>query len=480
MNNLPIVVDLDGTLTPTDTLAESMVRCVRQSPLNFVRMFMWGMKGRAAFKSHIADHTLICGEYLPYNQQLLEYLRSEKSNGRPLILATAAHHSIAESVSRHLNLFDEVIATDEGNNLKGRAKLEAITNTVGDQFIYAGNSRDDVPVWKACRRAILVGVSSGIAESMRQEVTVLREFPATKPDIKVWLRALRVHQWIKNLLLFVPLLTTFSFSNIEKIAEMVLAFLAFSFAASSTYILNDLWDIENDRVHPRKRYRPFSSASLSVFSGVAVSAFLMVVAVLISALLLPAGFLAILLLYVVLTTLYSFLLKERVLMDVLMLSLLYTLRILAGSVAIGVMTSFWLLSFSVFVFFSLALVKRCAELMALSKKGGQATHGRDYHVDDLVVLWPLGIGSTLSAVVMFGLFISAAETQYRYATPELLWIVAVALIYWLSRIWIKTSRGDMHDDPVVYAIKDRTSRIVVFFMLVATLMSHFITLNLFQ
>lgn len=479
MKNLPIVVDLDGTLTPADTLVESIVKCVRQTPINLLKILVWSMKGRAALKSRIAEHTLICGESLPYNEQLLDYLRAEKACGRRLVLATAAHQSIAENVSRHLGLFDDVLATEEGHNLKGTAKLEAIRKKVGDRFIYAGNSRADVPVWLACNGAILVGVPSGIARSMRREVDVLREFPASNTEIRVWIRALRVHQWVKNILLFVPLLTAFSFLDIGKITSILLAFITFSFAASSTYILNDLWDIDNDREHPRKRNRPFSSGRLSVISGVGMSIILMVAALLIARLLLSPGFLVMLFLYVLLTTVYSLQLKEHVMIDVLMLSLLYTLRILAGSVAIGVRTSFWLLSFSVFIFFSLAIVKRCAELKALAGKGKHSTQGRDYSVDDLVVLWPLGIGSALSGVVMFGLFISAADTYYRYQSPEFLWIVAVALIYWLSRIWIKTSRGEMHDDPVIYAIKDRTSRIVVMVMLAATLVAHFIKIDLF-
>lgn len=479
MKNLPIVVDLDGTLTPADTLVESIVKCLRQSPFNLLKILLWSIKGRATLKSSIAGYVRVCGESLPYNEQLLEYLRAEKAGGRRLVLATAAHYSIAENVSRHLGLFDEILATEDGQNLKGKRKLEAIREKVGDRFIYAGNSRADVPVWLACNGAILVGVPSGIARSMRREVEVLREFPASNIDIRVWIRALRLHQWTKNLLLFVPLLTAFSFLDIGKSTSILLAFIAFSFAASSTYILNDLWDIDNDRVHPRKRNRPFSSGKLSVASGVGMSILLMAVALLIAGLLLSPGFLAMLLLYVLLTTVYSLRLKEHVMIDVLMLSLLYTLRILAGSVAIGFRTSFWLLSFSVFIFFSLAIVKRCAELKALAGKGTYATHGRDYSVEDLVVLWPLGIGSSLSGVVMFGLFISAAESDYRYQSPEFLWIVAVALIYWLSRIWIKTSRGEMHDDPVIFAIKDRTSRIVVMLMLAATLVSHFIKLDLF-
>lgn len=238
-------------------------------------------------------------------------------------------------------------------------------------------------------------------------------------------------------------------------------------------MVNDLWDLENDRRHPRKRYRPFASAKISIPRGISV-AFICLMAAFALAGLVSASFFAMLFAYLILTSAYSWVLKEYVLIDVLMLSLLYTLRILAGSVAIGVATSSWLLAFSVFLFLSLALVKRCAELVTLGESGASATRGRDYRVSDLVVLWPLGVGAALSAVVVFGLFISSPETQQRYATPQLLWIVALGLIYWLSRLWIKTSRGEMHDDPVVFAIKNKGSRIAVIAMVCTMVAAHFL------
>lgn len=257
---------------------------------------------------------------------------------------------------------------------------------------------------------------------------------------------------------------------------MTVAFLSFSFAASATYVVNDLWDLENDRAHPRKRHRPFASGRLPILRGLALAGCMLVVA-LVMAFAVSKGFLLMLLLYLMLTSSYSWALKEYVLIDVLMLSLLYTLRILAGSVAIGITTSSWLLAFSVFMFLSLALVKRCAELVSLDQHGVAGTRGRDYRVSDLVVLWPLGVGAALSAVVVFGLFISAPDTQARYVTPHMLWLVAIGLIYWLARLWIKTSRGEMHDDPVIYAIKDKGSRITVFAMVIATFGAHFLSLE---
>lgn len=472
----PLVVDLDGTLTPTDTLIESVVQLVKQSPLNLLRLPLWVLKGRAGFKDSIASRTGISPEHLPYCEPLLGYLREEKAKGRQIVLATAAHKSIADKISMHLGLFDKVLATETGRNLKGKVKLQAIQDSVGDVFVYAGDSHVDLPIWKAAKAAVLVGVAPNTAAEVRRYVAIEREFLKEGAGLAVWLRAFRVHQWLKNLLLFVPLLTAFSFLEIGKLVLMMTAFLAFSFAASATYMVNDLWDLENDRAHPRKRLRPFASARLPILHGLTVVGGVLALA-LVMAFAVSKAFFLMLFLYLVLTSAYSWFLKEYVLIDVLMLSLLYTLRILAGSVAIGIATSSWLLAFSVFMFLSLALVKRCAELVSLEESGADATRGRDYRVTDLVVLWPLGVGAALSAVVVFGLFISAPETQARYATPHLLWLVAIGLIYWLARLWIKTSRGEMHDDPVVYAIKDHGSRMTVLGMIVVMLIAHFLTLS---
>ena len=468
----PIVVDLDGTLTPTDTLVESLIGVVKRSPLDLLQLPFRLLNGRADFKDWVAARAGVSAGSLPYREPLLAYLRAEKQKGRRIVLATAAHRSIAEGVSAHLGLFDAVIATQGGRNLKGDAKLEAIRKEIGSEFAYAGDSAADAPIWRAAKAAVLVGVAPGLADSIRKNVPVEREFAAERGGLGAWLRAFRVHQWMKNLLLFVPLLTAFSFFDVWQLVTTVIAFFAFSFAASASYVLNDLWDLENDRAHPRKRLRPFASGRIPIVQGLVASGAALFVALALAAAV-SKGFLLILLLYLALTSAYSWLLKERALIDVLTLSLLYTLRIIAGSVAIGIPASSWLLAFSAFIFLSLALVKRCAELVSLEQTGQEEAPGRDYRVGDLAVLWPLGVGAALSAVVVFGLFISAEETRQRYATPELLWLVALGLVYWLARLWIKTSRGRMDDDPLVYAIRDSGSLMAVSFMIAVTLVAHF-------
>jgi 4-hydroxybenzoate polyprenyltransferase len=472
----PLVVDLDGTLTPTDTLIESVIQLLKHSPMHVLRLPFWLLKGRAAFKEKVSSNTTISAAHLPYREAFLAYLHIEKSKGRKIILATAAHSSIAKGVSAHLALFDDVLASEAGSNLKGNAKLKAIQESVGKAFVYAGDSRADVPIWNAAQAAILVGASLDLAKSVRQSTTIEHEFPKEAIGFSTWVKALRVHQWMKNMLLFVPLLTAFSFTDTAKIVAIIVAFISFSFAASATYIVNDLWDLESDRAHPRKKERPFASAKIPILYGLTVAGCLLTLAFVLASAVSQAFFLM-LLLYVILTSAYSLVLKEYVLVDVIMLSLLYTLRILAGSMAIGIATSSWLLAFSVFMFLSLALVKRCSELVSLEQTGKVAARGRDYRVTDLIVLWPLGVTSAMSAVVVFGLFISAPDTQARYATPVLLWLVAIGLIYWLARLWVKTSRGEMHDDPVVYALRDRGSRITVIIMGVLLLTAHFLVLD---
>ncbi|MBD9354464.1 UbiA family prenyltransferase [Methylomonas albis] len=472
----PLIVDLDGTLTLADTLVESVITVCKRQPMAIFKLPIWLLKGRAAFKARVANAASLTVESLPYRSDLLEYLRAEKRRGRRLVLATAAHIDIADAVAQHLNLFDQVLASDEDINLKGANKLEAIRQAVGPNFVYAGDSKADLPIWQAAQAAILVNTSKAVAKTVRQNTPVEQEFAAKANQLRLWLRALRVHQWLKNLLIFVPLLTAFSFQDFDKLSAAILGFFAFSLAASATYMGNDLWDLDSDRNHPRKKFRPFASAELPILKGLG-AAFGLLALGLVLAFNVSQAFLGMLLLYLTVTTTYTWWLKTYVLVDVMVLSLLYTLRIIAGSVAASVNTSSWLLAFSVFIFFSLALVKRCSELVVLQQKGRDTTHGRDYRTADLAVLWPLGVSSALCAVVVFGLFISAAETQARYLNPQILWFVAIGLIYWLARLWIKTARGEMHDDPLVFAVRDNGSRITILLMLMTVLAAHFLHLE---
>lgn len=467
----PLVVDLDGTLTSTDTLVESVLVLLKRQPWRLLQMAFWLLAGRAYFKDKVSSLVELDVSGLPWRSDFVDWLLAQRAAGRRLVLATAAHHQIADAVSRHWTLFDDVLASSTTNNLKGSRKLTAIQALLGNRFAYAGDSTADLPIWQAAETAVLVGASPRLTAQVQSITRVEAAFPSDPTGLRTWLKALRVHQWLKNLLLFVPLFTAFEGVQWVDWMLVVVAFGAFSLAASATYVLNDLWDLESDRRHPRKRLRPFASGALSLSSGIAVALVCLAVAFALSALV-SQGFSAMLLGYVVLTTLYSLVFKTYVLMDVLMLAMLYTYRVIAGSIAVAIEVTPWLFAFSVFTFFSLALVKRCAELVLLESAGRTASHGRDYRTEDLVVLWPLGIAASLCAVVVFGLYVATPATEARYANVQWLWLVAPALLYWFSRLWIKTVRGEMHDDPIVFAVRDRGSRVVVVGMVLLVALAH--------
>lgn len=470
-SNLPLVVDLDGTLTRVDSLVESVLVMLKRRPWLLFMLPLWLLQGRAGFKHRIAREAGFDGGNLPWRADFLTWLQQEHQAGRRLILATAADTSVAQAAANKLGIFEHVIASSETLNLKGTHKRDAIRSLLGNEFAYAGDSSADLPIWEVSTAAVLVGVSPRVEKAVRSRQTVERTFANEAFSVKTWLRAMRVHQWVKNLLLFVPIFTAFTFDDASIWGEALLAFVAFSLTASATYILNDLWDLDSDRAHPRKQLRPFASGHLSAIQGIGTAGALLVVGVLIAAAV-SGTFLLLLLGYLVLTTAYSLTLKTYVLIDVLVLAMLYTYRVIAGSVATGVEVTPWLFAFSVFTFFSLALVKRCAELVLLKQKEQRQAHGRDYRTDDLVVLWPLGIGASLCAVLVFGLYVGAPLTLARYNQPDWLWLVAVCLMYWFSRLWIKTVRGEMHDDPIVFALRDRGSRWTIGMILLIVVAAH--------
>ncbi len=458
-NKIPLVVDLDGTLTPTDTLVES-VRCIlRQAPLLAFALLPALWEGRAAFKRRVSDRSRLPMARLPWRTPLLQWLKAERAAGRRLVLATAADQQIADDVADTLQIFDEVLASRDGINLSGEAKLRAIRAAVGDRFAYVGDCRTDLPVWAASEEPVFVAVNDRVRAAARaMGVQPTREFPPEGPTLRVWLEAMRLHQWLKNVLLFVPLITSFSFSNPLLLGQILVAFVAFSLAASGTYLLNDLWDLDNDRQHPRKKARPLASGQIPLLQGLA-AALALPAAGLVLAGLQSWSLAGMVLGYILLSTLYSSVLKPRAIADVITLSLLYTYRVVCGALVINVVLSPWLLAFSVFLFVSLALVKRCAELLTRDDVALSVVAGRGYRTDDLVVLWPLGVGAGLCAVLVFGLYISSPDAAKLYGSSNLLWLVGVALLFWISRMWLKTVRGEMHDDPVVFALRDRGSQL---------------------
>ena len=463
----PLVVDLDGTLIPTDLLLESASQFVLSHPLQGFKPLLWALQSRATLKAKLAASTRIDVAALPYNTEVLHWLRVQKQQGRSLVLATASHSVLAHQVAAHLQLFDEVLATQDQVNLKAHAKAQALVARFGeDGFDYVGNDVADFAVWQKAHTAHVVGASAHVLARVRAMDKLGEVFDNNLPTpTHSVFKALRVHQWMKNLLVFVPLFTAHLYGDAQRLVLAALAFLAFSAMASSVYLLNDLVDVQDDRHHVRKRTRPFASGALSLLHGWLAWPVLLVASVSLSAAFLPLEFCATLGIYCVLTLAYSFKLKQVAVLDVLTLAALYTLRIMAGAVAVAVPLSFWLLLFSVFIFLSLALIKRFSELKAARDAGQSgALRGRGYAPEDLEMVSSLGGSAGFIAVLALALYIQDGQAPHLYGAPQLIWLACPALLFWISRAWLIAHRGQMHDDPVVFALKDKVSWGVVVFM----------------
>jgi 4-hydroxybenzoate polyprenyltransferase/phosphoserine phosphatase len=466
-----LCVDLDGTLVKSDTLVDSTLVLARHHPAALLSLPRWLSQGKAALKQHLTSAVQLDVTHLPYNRELLQYLQQQHAIGRPLYLATAANAALAQRVADHLGLFDGVLASDSKVNLAGNNKLLAFQSRFGDNFSYIGNALPDLPLLKSCQQPMVANPTAALRSALRTAgITPVRAFNEQVSPFKAWPKAIRLHQWAKNALIFLPLLLAHARAP-GLLAGAVLAFFSFGLCASATYIVNDLLDLESDRQHPRKRRRPFASGDLSALTGVIVIV-LFLAASLVLALLVPRAIAAVspglalarplyflqwLGIYAVTTLAYSLRLKRAVIVDVIVLSGLYTIRIIAGSAATGVLVSTWLASFSIFFFLSLAFVKRFAELENLRERGGIQASGRGYHVADIEQLRSFGSASGYASVVVLTLYISNLDAAQLYQHTNRLWLLVPVLLLWLSRLWLQASRGELDEDPVVYAITDRRS-----------------------
>ena len=456
----PLVVDLDGTLLKSDMLLETALAFVRKRPTRFYLPLLWLLRGgKAQLKANLAEDVHIDVANLPFNEAVLEWLREEKSQGRSLVLATATHRIYAEKIGEHLGLFDRVLATENTTNLSASRKRDALIEAFGKEgFDYAGNSHDDVPVWAAANAAIVVDPEAGVAQRAESVTDNVKVMNTRRGVAKAWMKQLRLHQWLKNVLIFIPLVAAHRVDSLPLLSNALLAFFFFSLCASSVYLLNDLLDLNEDRNHPRKRFRPFAAGTLPIKSGIIAFPLLLLTAFIGSAVFLPPLFTAGLALYYAVTLAYSLLLKRMVIIDVVTLAALYTIRIIAGAFATGLELTFWLLAFSMFMFLSLALVKRYAELRMLKDKGGdEKISGRGYYPGDLEMLSSLGAASGYLSVMVLALYIQEGSTAHLYGHPKFIWLACPLLLFWVSRTWMLTHRGHMHDDPVVFAVKDRVS-----------------------
>jgi 4-hydroxybenzoate polyprenyltransferase len=456
----PLCVDCDGTLIRTDLLHEAVFLLLKHSFLSILLVPLWLLRGKAYMKDQIAHRVDIDPALLPYHEPLIAYLRSVKSQGRKIVLATASPMTYANAVARHVGVFDRVEATQNGENLSAEVKAKRLVALYGERgFDYAGNSVADIPVWSKARGAIVVNASLALVARVEKLTPVVRHFERMPPRWADYVMAMRFHQWVKNVLVFVPLLTSHRFLDFYKLAQIALAFLAYGLCASSVYLMNDLLDLNSDRQHPRKSKRPFASGVIPISTGAILIPMLLFLTIGVARLL-PPLFGILLGGYYLTTWAYSLWLKRRPIVDVITLAILYTFRILTGAAAADVPPSFWLLAFSMFIFLSLAMVKRYSELfLALSQKK-TTTAGRGYSINDMPLLENLGSSSGYLAILVMALYLNSPEVTILYGSPQLLWLLLPPLLFWINRLWMKTHRGEIDEDPVVFAVTDRTSLFV--------------------
>lgn len=448
-NQCPLVVDLDGSLTVADVTLESFVRFVRLAPLNILLLGWWLLRGRAFAKVMVARRAPVDPATVPFRPEVLALIATARDEGRPVILASGSHHRNVTRIARASGLFDHAFGTTARGNLKGLAKLARLQAMTGDRgFDYVGDCRADIPIWAASRRAY----STHFRPEARVEPLVAE--PAS--PLRALVKSLRPHQWTKNALVLVPLATSGLLFDVPAIVAAALAALLFSAVASAIYQINDCLDIDADRAHPKKRLRPLAAGIVSLPMALAVAGILLSGAFLIAWLALPLVFSGVLAAYLALTLAYSFRLKAVMTLDVIALGSLYTLRIIAGAAAIGVSVSFWLLVFSIFFFLSLGYLKRYTEL-AFATDPAKLLSGRGYVGSDLDVVLSAGMSAGMVSVLVMGLYVEDMKNTGPYAAPDLLWGLALALLYWINRIWMMARRGEVDGDPVAFAIRDRRS-----------------------
>ncbi|MEO1153541.1 MAG: UbiA family prenyltransferase [Pseudomonadota bacterium] len=456
--NIVLVADLDGTLCRTDTLQEGLLALVIENPAVLLSLPGLLRKGRAALKTKVADQITLDASSLPLNPDVVGALETARASGRRTALVSAADARQVEAVATATGLFDEAHGTRADTNLKGPAKAAFLTERFGEKgFDYIGDAPADVPVWAAARQAITVGAGADMRRRAEAANANSLHISAPAGRIQPVLRALRPHQWSKNILVFLPMLAA---HDLQSLNTVILTFLAFCLTASAVYVINDLLDLPADRAHPRKRNRPFAKGDLSALYGVGLATGLLIGAGLLVALTASFGVLAILSLYFTATLAYSAWLKRKLIIDILLLAGLYTIRIVAGGIAATVPLSPWLLGFSMFIFLALAAVKRQAEL-ADQLKTERSSTGRAYEVEDLPVIRAIAIGAGQAAILVLALYLASDTVRALYDRPTLLWGIAPLVLYWILRMIMKTHRGLMNDDPIVYAATDRVSLLIL-------------------
>ncbi|HWF47331.1 MAG TPA: UbiA family prenyltransferase [Bryobacteraceae bacterium] len=469
-NERALVVGLDGTLILSEMLYESFLASSSRGPKHFWSALVAAGRGKAQLKAYLAGAPSIDYGLLPFNPEVLQLVRQAKQQGRSAYLATESDRVHADGIAAHLGLFDGVFSSDEYTNVAGEGEARLLAEVFGYKgFDYVGNSATDLSVWKGSRRAYVVGASSALLHKVQSLGVEVIPIGMSRLSLGDWLKALRVHQYAKNSLIFVPLLTAHTFST-RFIFNSLLAFFAFCLCASSAYLLNDLIDLRNDRLHPAKRMRPIARGAIPIYQVLVAAPILLSVA-LFCANAISIPFSAVLLAYVAITLAYSLTLKRRLMVDVVVLATLYTTRVIAGAAALPVIPSEWLLAFSMLVFTCLALVKRYVELALRIDRDLPDPSNRNYRLSDLPIIGALAAASGINAITIFALYVSSPTVSQLYRHPQLLWLLCAILMYWLSRIVILAHRRVVDDDPIIFALRDRNSQICAVCMVAIVLLA---------
>jgi 4-hydroxybenzoate polyprenyltransferase/phosphoserine phosphatase len=458
-DDVALCVDLDGTLVHTDLLHESVLALLRRNPLLLLLLPLWLLGGKARLKREVARRTQVDVTLLPYDARVLALLR--EAGSRPRVLCSASDQAVVDAVAAHVGGFDAALGSDGETNLGGARKAQVLVARYGERgFDYVGDAAADLPVWARARRAITANASPRVLARLRRmrapDAVIERRAGAWRAAV----RALRPHQWSKNLLVFVAAVAAHRIFEPAALYAATLAFVAFCLCASGAYVFNDLVDLDADRRHPRKRARPFAAGRLPVAGGLA-AALLLVLAAFALASLLPPRFVLVLGLYAATTLAYSLLLKRIVLVDVVVLAALYTLRIVAGAVAIPVEASGWFLAFAMCLFLSLALVKRYAEVHRIAASAQQNVAGRGYRTAHLAWIGGFGAVAAGTSLLVLALYVDSTKSAALYRQPHWLWLLLPLLGAWLWRVWSLARRGRMHEDPVVFALTDVPSLAVL-------------------
>ena len=451
-------MDVDGTLIRTDLLVESFFSFLGANPLRIFSLLSSLAKGKGPLKAEIAGETPIDAANLPYNQRVLSLINEARASGKAVYLASASNESYVRGIAEYLGLFDGWFASTDSENLSSAAKAERLVDAFGKKgFDYIGNDKADLAVWAEAKRCFAVEPASSVRDALKRMDPAAVVLEAPSGGLRAWLKLLRIHQWTKNALIFVPIFAAHLF-GLPLIAKAIVAMIAFSLAASSIYILNDLVDLDADRMHRTKKLRPLAAGTVSVRKAMVAAPALLVVAIGIG-LLVSQQFVAVLVAYLALTTAYTFYLKRKMLVDIIALASLFTLRIIAGSAVVGLAPSEWILAFSMFIFTALALIKRYVELTArLDAALGDPTN-RNYRKSDLALLGALAAASGFNAVTVFALYVSSDTVHRLYGHPQVLWLICPILMYWVGRALMMAERRLMDDDPIVFALRDRNSLI---------------------